>query len=190
MSERPAKEKKYDVMVAGHLCLDMFPSFGDTSAETVGELFRPGGLVNANELCFSTGGTVSNTGIAMRKLGNRVRLCSCVGDDHLGKLTVELIEKYVKADGIRVVNGAGSSYTIVLAPSSNGSLPIPQVPNFCSRSRIVKSAFSICAIKPKGLRSSPVSSISSGQACPSSMTIAWQEWSCLAPYTLPRCRKI
>ena len=103
-------------MVAGHLCLDIIPEFPDTGVREISELVRPGKLVNINDATISTGGSVSNTGIPLKILGNSVAFCARVGDDSFGKLIVELLQKNGNADGINIVNGAVSSYSVVLAP--------------------------------------------------------------------------
>ena len=109
-------DREFDVMVAGHLCLDIIPRFYDTGAKRFDEIMRPGKLVNMAEAKISTGGPVSNTGINMKTLGSKVCFCARVGDDELGKLTIDILKKSGNADGISVVAGTASSYTIVIAP--------------------------------------------------------------------------
>ena len=108
--------KKYDVMIAGHLCLDIIPLFPDTGAKTIGEIMRPGKLVNVNNAKISTGGPVSNTGLNMKELGMNVCFCSCVGDDTFGEITINMLKKSGNADGVAVLEGEASSYTVVIAP--------------------------------------------------------------------------
>ena len=108
--------KKYDVMIAGHLCLDIIPLFPDTGAKTIGEIMRPGKLVNVNNAKISTGGPVSNTGLNMKELGMNVCFCSCVGDDTFGEITINMLKKSGNADGVAVLKGEASSYTVVIAP--------------------------------------------------------------------------
>jgi len=108
--------REYDVMVAGHLCFDVIPRFPDTGPAAIGEILRPGKLVNVREAGMSTGGPVSNTGLALKRLGNRVCFSARVGDDDFGKLTVQYLARSGSADGIRVVPGAASSYTVAIAP--------------------------------------------------------------------------
>ena len=83
----------FDIMVAGHLCLDIIPFFPDTGVRKIEELMRPGKLVNVEGVKISTGGPVSNTGINMKTLGNNVCFCACVGDDELGNLTINMLKK-------------------------------------------------------------------------------------------------
>lgn len=106
----------YDIMVAGHLCLDIIPRFPDTGARQIGEIMRPGKLVNMLEAGISTGGPVSNTGINMKTLGNNVCFCARTGDDVLGKLTIDILRRSGNADGIHIVANTASSYTVVVAP--------------------------------------------------------------------------
>lgn len=109
-------DREFDVMAAGHLCLDIIPRFPDTGARQIGQLLRPGKLVNMCEAKISTGGPVSNTGINLKTLGAKVCFCARVGDDALGRITVGLLRASGHAEGVHVVSGAASSYTVVIAP--------------------------------------------------------------------------
>ncbi len=52
----------------------------------------------------------------MKTLGNNVAFCARVGDDTLGRLTIELLRNSGNPEGIRPVEGAASAYTVVIAP--------------------------------------------------------------------------
>jgi hypothetical protein len=108
--------RKYDVMAAGHLCFDVIPSFPDTGARLIGDLLRPGKLVHVDDAMMSTGGPVSNTGIGLKILGSQVVFTARVGADDFGRMTMERLRRSGNADGIRVMKGSTSSYTIALAP--------------------------------------------------------------------------
>lgn len=108
--------RPYDMMTAGHLCLDIIPRFTDTGAREIQSVMRPGKLVNVQDAAVSTGGIVSNTGITVKNLGGKVCFCACVGDDCFGKLTIDILRKTGNADGIQTRQGQASSYTIVVAP--------------------------------------------------------------------------
>ena len=109
-------ERVFDVMIAGHLCIDVIPRFPETGAKTIGEIMRPGKLVNVEEAKISTGGPVSNTGLNMKKLGADVCFCARTGDDEFGRLTIDMLRKSGNAEGVHIVEGAASSYTVVVAP--------------------------------------------------------------------------
>ncbi len=106
----------YDIVIAGHLCIDIIPRFLDTGTKNIADILRPGKLVNVEDATISTGGPVSNTGINMKTLGSKVCFCACVGDDLLGTLTMDLLKKNGNADGVSTIRGKASSYTVVVAP--------------------------------------------------------------------------
>jgi sugar/nucleoside kinase (ribokinase family) len=102
-----------NVVVTGHICLDITPQF------TSSELPAPGGLTLVGPAAFSTGGAVSNTGMALRRLGIATRLCAKVGDDRFGQHVLDLLEQQSpgSGEGIRVSPGETTSYSVVLSPA-------------------------------------------------------------------------
>ncbi|MFC2023162.1 carbohydrate kinase family protein [Chloroflexota bacterium] len=110
----------HDAVVAGHLCLDIFPDLSDWEQDRFEASFQPGRLVAIGPADFSTGGPVSNTGLALTKLGIRARLLGKVGDDLFGRAIQDHLRTYGAdlADDMVVDRAAHSSYTIVItAPS-------------------------------------------------------------------------
>lgn len=110
MNNRPI-----DVIVSGHLCLDMLPRMDNV---TQAALARPGHLIETGPLDISTGGAVSNVGLALHRLGANVRLMATVGDDLIGRAIVDFVNARDPSlsQSIRVQPGQQSSYTVVLAP--------------------------------------------------------------------------
>jgi len=108
----------YDVVVAGHLCLDMIPDLTHISEERFAQAFGPGRLTEVGPAIFGTGGPVSNTGLALIKLGIETRLMGKVGDDALGKIVQEIVGSYGPgaASGMLVDKQVNTSYTVVLSP--------------------------------------------------------------------------
>jgi sugar/nucleoside kinase (ribokinase family) len=108
----------FDAVVAGHLCLDVIPDLSGTSQDRFGQVFSPGRLSIVGPATFCTGGPVSNTGLALTKLGIQTRLMGKVGDDVLGQAVREIASSYGPhlADGMVVDTSANTSYTIVLSP--------------------------------------------------------------------------
>ncbi|MBC7814332.1 MAG: carbohydrate kinase family protein [Burkholderiales bacterium] len=104
-----------DIVVSGHLCLDLLPRMEHVPLEG---LAKPGRLYEVGALDISTGGAVSNTGLALHKLGVSVRLMATVGDDLLGRVIVGILaaREPSLAEHIEVQQGQSSSYTIVLSP--------------------------------------------------------------------------
>src|SRR2546426_9672454 len=103
-----------EAVVAGHICLDVFP----TLAGAV--LFRPGQTVEAGPVIFATGGAVSNTGLALHKLGVSTRLMGKVGADLFGQAILQIVESHGLglSDGMVIAGGEYSSYSIILSPSN------------------------------------------------------------------------
>jgi sugar/nucleoside kinase (ribokinase family) len=105
----------FAVVVAGHICLDIIPTLASD-----GFVFSPGQLLEVGPAILSTGGPVSNTGLALHKLGITTRLMGKVGDDFFGRTIQRIIEKYSPklTEGMIEVQGETSSYTIILSPSA------------------------------------------------------------------------
>lgn len=110
-------EETAEVMVAGHICLDIFPTFA--AGETGENVLVPGKLVNVGPALLALGGAVANTGIALHRLGMATRLRGKVGDDLFGHAILDLMRNAGEAlaQDMLVVSGEHSSYSVVLSPS-------------------------------------------------------------------------
>ena len=104
-----------DVVVAGHICLDITPKFQITGKQNIEETFQPGKLLKVGDAVLGTGGAVSNTGIALSKLGFSVSYMSSVGQDGFGEIIVEKMAEYGNVDGFFRNREVGSSYSVILA---------------------------------------------------------------------------
>lgn len=104
-----------DIVVAGHICLDVIPGFRN-QGKTMEELFVPGKLVNMDACKVSTGGPVSNTGIALGILGQDVTLMGKIGNDMFGHAMLERLKEGGYDKGMVVVNGENTAYTVVIVP--------------------------------------------------------------------------
>lgn len=103
------------IISAGHICIDItpvFPRVGEFSH--VEELLIPGKLINMNPVEVHTGGSVANTGLALKILGADVRLMGKVGDDAFGAMIREILAGY-GAGGLIVDKNCATSYTVALA---------------------------------------------------------------------------
>lgn len=106
-----------EVVVAGHICLDIIPAISRREGG-MGALLTPGKLVDVGAATISTGGAVSNTGLALHRLGVPTRLMGKIGNDILGKAILESLRQYGPelTGGMIVTEGEASSYTIVISP--------------------------------------------------------------------------
>ena len=105
-----------DVVVAGHICLDVIPSFIPQGKAEFSDLFRPGKLTQIGRVVMSSGGPVSNTGIALLILGMNVELVGKVGDDFFARGLLDILANRGLDRSMTQVGGEQTSYTIVLAP--------------------------------------------------------------------------
>jgi len=109
--------QKAEIVVAGHVCLDIIPTLGHHQAD-MGAVFVPGKLNIVGPATVSTGGTVSNTGIALHRLGVAVRLMGKVGDDPFGRVILDIIrtEGALLTENMVVAKGEQTSYAVVINP--------------------------------------------------------------------------
>ncbi|MDD3797333.1 MAG: carbohydrate kinase family protein [Lachnospiraceae bacterium] len=107
--------KKKKVIAAGHICLDITPVFPEGKSEHVSDLLSPGKLIQMGNADVHTGGSVANTGLAMKILGANVSLMGKVGADAFGDIVLKLLEGYQAKDGMIRSEAASTSYSVVLA---------------------------------------------------------------------------
>ncbi len=103
-----------DIVVAGHICLDIIPDWRTGSIKTI----VPGHILEMAGLKLSTGGAVANAGITLKKLGISTALLGKIGGDALGKVILEILQKEDKTlvENMIISKNEVSSYTIVLNP--------------------------------------------------------------------------
>ncbi len=109
---------KFNVVVAGHICLDVIPDLGHLPEGRFASLFQPGQIVSVGPAAFSTGGLVSNTGLALFRLGIATRLVAKVGDDLFGTMVTHLVrrDRPSLAEGLAASAADTTSYTIIINP--------------------------------------------------------------------------
>jgi sugar/nucleoside kinase (ribokinase family) len=105
-------------IVAGHICLDIIPGLEDLPTGQFINLLQPGHLINIGEAHLSTGGPVSNTGLALHTLGVPTKLAAKVGMDFFGRAILEILENYDRrlTDGVKVEPQVRTSYTVIINP--------------------------------------------------------------------------
>jgi sugar/nucleoside kinase (ribokinase family) len=130
-----------DALVAGHICLDIHPDLSGLHRETFEKTFIPGHLITAGPVSYSSGGSVSNTGLALNQLGITTRLVARIGDDLFG----QALKKIVADHGPQLIKDliidstSGTSYTIIINypgvdriflhyPGANDNFQVSDVP--------------------------------------------------------------
>jgi sugar/nucleoside kinase (ribokinase family) len=105
----------FDAISVGHICIDLTPGIPPRDGG-IADIFVGGKLTNVGKMEFSTGGSVSNTGIALSRLGLKTPLVGKIGDDMLGSVIADLVEKQGGIAGhLITAPGESSSYSVVLA---------------------------------------------------------------------------
>ena len=104
--------EQLDVVVAGHICLDIIPQITDERLQ-----FIPGRLFEIGPALLSTGGPVSNTGLALHKLGIATRLMGKIGGDAFGRIVRDIVAGLGPdlAEGMIEVEGETTSYTVIIS---------------------------------------------------------------------------
>jgi len=101
-----------EVVVAGHICLDLIPEFK-------GEFkLLPNQLTSLGKMSFASGGAVANVGLALNKLGVDVALMAKVGDDLFAKALKQILEENAPKSSASIITGKSdsTSYSIVISP--------------------------------------------------------------------------
>lgn len=106
---------KFEAVAAGHICLDVIPRFPRGSEKTK---LQPGKLLVVGPALMSTGGSVSNTGIALNRLGIPTLLVAKVGDDIYGNAVREILLTHGPGhiEGLVIAEGETTSYSVVISP--------------------------------------------------------------------------
>ena len=104
-------------VVAGHICLDIIPDLSRVSGQ-LDEILIPGKLVDVGSAVTATGGTVSNTGLALHRMGVATTLMGKIADDLFGQGIMNLLNGYGPglAEGMIVSQDDDTSYTVVINP--------------------------------------------------------------------------
>jgi sugar/nucleoside kinase (ribokinase family) len=106
------------VIVAGHICLDMTPDLSKVPEGQFQSLLQPGKMVQTGSFSLTGGGAVSNTGLALHKLGAPTWLIAKIGDDLYGEALQEILRKEGPGlgDGLIIDPSAPTSLTLIINP--------------------------------------------------------------------------
>jgi sugar/nucleoside kinase (ribokinase family) len=100
-------------IVAGHACLDIIPQLVHDQLA-----FTPGTLAEVGPATVSTGGCVSNTGLALHRLGAPVELVARIGNDDIGRMLEAALRKQgASTAGLNVSSTDHTSYSVVISPT-------------------------------------------------------------------------
>ena len=110
-------DDKPDVVVAGLICLDIFPDLEDVEPVPAESFYTPGKLQNTGPAVLSPGGVVANTGLSLINLDVSTALMGKVGRDDLGRLVLNILQER-KGDCSRMIEDpeAATSYSVIFSP--------------------------------------------------------------------------
>ncbi len=104
-----------DIVCAGHICVDLTPDFPDRGM-ALKDIFVGGKQTEVNRLEISTGGSASNTGAALNRLGIHTPIMGRIGDDMLAQLIPPTLESLGSSENyLSVAEGEGTSYSVAIA---------------------------------------------------------------------------
>jgi sugar/nucleoside kinase (ribokinase family) len=106
------------VVVAGHICLDIIPGMGLHLAGSFWNNFQPGHLLEVGAATMTAGGLVSNTGLALHRLGIPTQLICKTGVDAFGTNIRHLVdtESPNLSAGILADAHVSTSYSLIISP--------------------------------------------------------------------------
>lgn len=128
------------IIAAGHICLDITPVFpSSVRGQPLQALLQPGKLLQMEGADVHTGGSVANTGLALKLLGNDVTLLGKIGTDSFGEMVKAIASSYGTC-GLIEASGCTTSYSVVLAvpgydriflhdPGANDSFSSADIPD-------------------------------------------------------------
>lgn len=103
------------IIAAGHICLDITPVFPEKKAGKLTDVLKPGNLIHMGQADVHTGGSVANTGLAMKLLGADVSLMGKIGADAFGDLILSILQRYDAGKDMLVAADQATSYSVILA---------------------------------------------------------------------------
>lgn len=103
------------IISAGHICIDITPVFSKKDIYSdVKKILEPGKLIHVDQADVHTGGSVANTGLALKFLGADVQLMGKVGKDAFGQMIQQILQQYGAGD-LLVDEKSSTSYSVVIA---------------------------------------------------------------------------
>lgn len=108
--------KMKKIIAAGHICLDITPVIPATQEKRpLEQLLAPGKLLHVSHADIHSGGSVANTGLALKLLGEDVTLMGKIGNDAFGSILRDQLARH-GVGGLLTDPDSETSYSVVLAP--------------------------------------------------------------------------
>lgn len=106
------------IMVAGFCCVDITPVFdaGQLHSDRISELFVPGKIIPLEGAHVGCGGSVSNTGLALKILGAEPVLVGALGNDEFGDIAFRYYERYRAEKNLIRRDSLHTGFTLCIVP--------------------------------------------------------------------------
>lgn len=96
-------------------CLSAGILFADCGCQPIPRLPNPGELLKTERIVLTMGGCAANAGVDLAKLGVKVGVSGCVGDDGFGEFVLEsLTQGGVDAKGVHTIAGRGTACSLII----------------------------------------------------------------------------
>ena len=104
-------------VVAGHICLDIFPGLDHLPEGGLAKVLQEMHLLHVGPAVLATGGPVPNTGLALHRLGIPTHLTAKVGADFFGQAVRDLVagDAPELVEGVRIDPWTSTAYTIIFS---------------------------------------------------------------------------
>lgn len=108
-----------NALVCGHVCIDITPTITEHDPVPIEQFFHPGSLILVDGIEITPGGAVTNTGLALSRLGVGTTLIGRSGDDSFADILEAELAK--RGGTARLSRNAASrtSYSVILTPPGN-----------------------------------------------------------------------
>ncbi len=118
MNLNPTLNPKVKVACCGLVCLDIFPDLSKIEGGDFDAQFRPGRVVETAGTHFHVGGSATNTGISLHRLGVGVTIVGLIGADFYGAIIRRIYEREDPqlADGLIIIPELASGHTYIIEP--------------------------------------------------------------------------
>lgn len=121
-------------------CLCAGILFADVVCAPIARVPNEGELLGTDRIQLALGGCASNTGLDLARVGVRVGVSGCVGDDPFGRVILETLQaNCVDVRGVRQIPGAASACTMIVnvqgqdrrfisTPGANARFTVEHIP--------------------------------------------------------------
>ncbi len=106
-------------VVCGHICIDITPTITEHESVSIERFFHPGSLILVDGIEITPGGAVTNTGLALSRLGFETTLIGRSGDDSFADILEDQLARRGGRAELSRRPDSRTSYSVILTPPGN-----------------------------------------------------------------------